>query len=115
MICGYHLLYFKYEIFHRAGAALINQPCVGNRGSFDQINGLMGFLFKRIVIVCRDGDQLSYKTRLILSFCNSAMLIFSISVSRLLCFIRSLISPQMNILQVLEYQGRHLDVSVMSC
>ena len=65
MICGYHLLYFKYEIFHRAGAALINQPCVGNRGSFDQINGLMGFLFKRIVAVRRDEDKLSYKSRLI--------------------------------------------------
>ena len=60
MICGYHLLYFKYEIFHRAGAALINQPCVGNRGSFDQINGLMGFLFKRTVIVYRYEDQLCY-------------------------------------------------------
>ena len=70
MICGYHLLYFKYEIFHRAGAALINQACVGNRGSFDQINGLMGFLLKRIVLVCQDEDQLSYKTRLILSFCD---------------------------------------------
>ena len=70
MICGYHLLYFKYEIFHRAGAALINEACVGNRGSFDQINGLMGFLFKRIVIV-QDEDQLNCKTRLLLDFCYS--------------------------------------------
>ena len=47
MICGYHLLYFKYEIFHQAGAALINP--VGKSGSFDQINGLMGFLLRQSV------------------------------------------------------------------
>ena len=58
MICGYHLLYFKYETFHRAGAALISSE-LATRDHLTKLTGSWDFYSNRRPWRCAD-----IKTRL---------------------------------------------------
>ena len=64
MICGYHLLYFKYETFHQAGAALISSE-LATRDHLTKLTGSWDFYSNGLL--WRFADM---KTRLKLLSCS---------------------------------------------